>query len=151
MTTAVLVYNTTYEPVSYTRLARAVVLITRGDAVVEEALPDRVIRYKGGEIPWPKVIRLLRFVKVKVRYGPAMWSKRGVLKRDNHTCGYCGRTATTVDHIIPQSRNGERRCWLNTVAACVKCNGKKRDRTPAEARMHLQITPTTPMTVQLRF
>ena len=144
MTAAVLVLNATYEPLSHTRLGRAIALVQRGDAVVEEVLPDKVIRHAGGFMPWPKVLRMLRFVKRPYRHQPASWSKRGVLRRDNHRCGYCGRTADTVDHILPISRGGGRRDWLNTVAACLRCNNRKDDRIPAEAGMQLQITPTVP-------
>ncbi|MEU8612626.1 HNH endonuclease, partial [Actinoplanes sp. NPDC048791] len=34
--------------------------------------------------------------------------------------------------------------WLNTVAACGRCNQRKGDRTPAEARMPLRWVPTAP-------
>ena len=51
-----------------------------------------------------------------------------VLERDRHTCHYCGRAATSVDHIIPLSRGGARLDPSNLVAACVSCNSRKRDR-----------------------
>jgi hypothetical protein len=54
--------------------------------------------------------------------------------RDGHRCAYCGGTATTVDHVLPQARGGEN-TWLDTVAACGGYNHRKGDRTPAEARM----------------
>jgi 5-methylcytosine-specific restriction endonuclease McrA len=74
--------------------------------------------------------------------GPA-WSRAGVLQRDGRTCAYCGRTATTIDHVLPRSRGGAN-SWLNTVAACGSCNHRKGDRTPAEARMPLRLKPTAP-------
>lgn len=146
--TAVLVLNATYEPISYSRLARAIALVVAGKAVIEESVPGRVLRHQTGEMPYPRLIRLLQFVKVPIRYGPASWSKAGVLKRDKHVCAYCGRTATTIDHIQPASRGGLN-TWENTVGACVKCNSKKRDRTPKEARMVLQFEPTVPMQASL--
>lgn len=144
MTAAVLVLNATYEPLSHTRLARAISLVANGHAVVEEIVPGRVIRHAGGFIPWPKVLRMLRFVKRPYTHKPAKWSKRGVLRRDSNRCGYCGRSATTIDHIVPLSRGGDPRGWLNTVAACVKCNNRKDNKTPAEAGMELLITPSVP-------
>lgn len=147
--TAVLVLNATYEPISRTRVARAIALVQRGDAVIDESIPGRMIRHKSGVMPWPRVVRLLRYVRVPIQYAPAAWSKTGVLRRDKHQCGYCGRTATTVDHIMPTSRGGARRDWMNTVAACTRCNGKKADKTPAEAGMVLSITPHVPMKVTL--
>jgi hypothetical protein len=146
--TAVLVLNATYEPISYARLNRAVALVLAGKAVIDEHVPGKVLRHQNGELPYPRLIRLLQFVKVPIRYGPATWSKAGVLKRDNHKCGYCGRTATTIDHIHPQSRGGKN-TWENTIGACLRCNGKKRDRTPKEARMTLQFEPTVPMQASL--
>lgn len=145
MTANVLVLNATYEPLSHTRLGRAVALVLRGEAVIEEAMPGRRLNHAGGSMDFPKVVRMCRFVKVFVRHGPDLYSKRGVLRRDNYCCGYCGRTATTVDHIIPTSKNGGRRDWLNTVASCQPCNNKKRDRTPEQADMKLQITPYVPV------
>jgi 5-methylcytosine-specific restriction endonuclease McrA len=66
-----------------------------------------------------------------------------VLARDRHRCAYCGRTGTTIDHVRPQSRGG-RSTWANTVAACVACNARKRDRTLAEAGMRLLYEPFEP-------
>lgn len=50
---------------------------------------------------------------------------------------------TTVDHIMPASRltRIEADTWLNTVAACLKCNGYKANRTPEEAGMPLLFQP----------
>lgn len=142
--TAVLVLNATYEPLSHTRLGRAIAMINRNDAVVEETIPGKILRFAGGSMPWPKAIRMLRFVKIPFRHKPMGWSKRGVLRRDSHRCGYCGRSANTVDHITPLSRGGDPRGWLNTVAACLRCNNRKDNKTPAEAGMVLQITPYVP-------
>ncbi|SJN44021.1 hypothetical protein FM104_13105 [Microbacterium esteraromaticum] len=41
---------------------------------------------------------------------------------------------------MPRSR-GVRDEWLNTVAACSRCNNVKADRTPEEARMVLRFAP----------
>ena len=53
-----------------------------------------------------------------------------MLRRDLHTCAYCSGPADTVDHLLPQSRGGLN-TWLNTVAACTRCNNLKANRTPA--------------------
>lgn len=147
MTTVVLVLNTTYEPLSHTRLGRAIALVTAGHAVVEEVIPGRFLHFAGGQIPWPKVLRMLRYIKKPFTHQAATWSKRGVMKRDHYLCGYCGRTADTVDHVVPSSRGGGRRDWLNTVAACQPCNNRKGDRTLAKAGMTLQMTPFVPMSL----
>lgn len=55
------------------------------------------------------------------------WKKvrREVLSRDHHTCRYCGSPATTVDHVAPVVRDGERYDKANLVAACAHCNSSK--------------------------
>jgi len=53
--------------------------------------------------------------------------RKAILKRDDHTCAYCGQEATTVDHIIPISKGGIDH-ETNLVAACTKCNYGKKDR-----------------------
>jgi 5-methylcytosine-specific restriction endonuclease McrA len=58
-------------------------------------------------------------------------------------CGYCGGAASTIDHVLPRSRGGAN-TWENTVAACGRCNGRKGNRTPAEARMPLRRAPWRP-------
>jgi 5-methylcytosine-specific restriction endonuclease McrA len=58
--------------------------------------------------------------------------------RDNNSCGYCGKSANTVDHVIPRSKGGGT-TWENTVAACFKCNSRKGNRTPSEAGMKLLV------------
>jgi len=90
------------------------------------------------------VLRLLRYVKTTFIYArtPA-WSKRAVLRRDRHLCAYCSGGADTVDHLLPQSRGGKN-TWLNTVAACTRCNNRKANRTPAEAAMPLAWKPAVP-------
>src|SRR6185369_3226628 len=51
-----------------------------------------------------------------------------ILRRDNHTCRYCGRSAPevklTVDHVKPEALGG-RTEPDNLVAACSDCNAGK--------------------------
>lgn len=58
-----------------------------------------------------------------------------VLKRDNHTCRYCGAAAPdvklTVDHVIPVALGGDDKP-TNLVTACQPCNAGK-GATPLEA------------------
>lgn len=147
-TVVVNVLNATYQPLGATKLKRAMALVLRGDAVIEEADENRVLRHAGGTFPWPLVVRLLRYIKVPVQYGDATWAKSGVLKRDGYQCVYCGNKATTVDHILPKSKGG-RDTWMNTAAACLECNFHKADRTPKEAGMVLHIEPYVPQRIFL--
>lgn len=66
-----------------------------------------------------------------------------MLVRDRHRCAYCGRRATTVDHVVPRAQGG-RDSWLNTVASCAEDNHRKADRTPEQAGMPLLREPFEP-------
>lgn len=59
-----------------------------------------------------------------------------VLKRDNHTCRYCGGTAPdvilTVDHVTPVALGGTDDP-SNLVAACRDCNYGKASTSPDDA------------------
>ncbi|MEU9578822.1 HNH endonuclease [Streptomyces chilikensis] len=58
-----------------------------------------------------------------------------VLRRDNHTCRYCGAAAPdvklTVDHVVPQALGGSDEP-SNLVTACEACNSGKTS-VPADA------------------
>lgn len=142
--THVTLYNASFEPLGRVSFKHAVKMLFREVAVVHEQLGDRMI----GPHQWPKAVRLVRYIKTHWMYRPAGYSRAGVLRRDRHRCGYCGAHAKTIDHIVPQSRGGGW-TWQNTVAACSDCNGRKGNRTPAEAGMRLRETPYHPTRAQL--
>lgn len=137
---AVLVLNADCGPLHRVSLRHAIRMLFREVAVVHEAQPDSRI----GIYPIPRVVRLVSYVVTRWRHsrGPA-WSRAGVLVRDRRVCGYCGKPASTIDHILPRSRGGAN-AWANTVAACGRCNNRKGDRTPVEARMPLRFEPYAP-------
>lgn len=54
--------------------------------------------------------------------------RKTALKRDNHTCLWCGLTATTVDHIVPSSKGGSD-LPQNLLASCSECNSKRGNRS----------------------
>ncbi|AUH43755.1 HNH endonuclease [Streptomyces sp. CMB-StM0423] len=137
-----LVLNASFEPLSTVSLRRAVVLVLQDKAVVEQAHSGMRLRAASVELPVPQVIRLCRYVRVPFRRR-APWSRRGVLVRDRHRCAYCGRRATTVDHVLPRSLGGGD-TWLNTVASCAADNHRKADRTPEQAGMRLLRRPFEP-------
>ena len=90
----------------------------------------------------PAVIVLRRYVRVPhSRRVPV--TRRGILRRDSNRCGYCGRTAATIDHVLPRSRGGAN-SWENLVACCLGCNNTKSDRTPQEMGWELLLTPRPP-------
>jgi hypothetical protein len=140
MTTGVIVLNTDNTALHTVSIKHAIKMLVREVAIVEEARADHTI----GPYPWPLVLRLIRYVKTTFLYARTPpWSKRGVLRRDRHTCAFCEGAAETVDHLLPQSRGG-RNTWLNTVAACRWCNNAKANRTPTEAGMRLAWQPSVP-------
>ncbi len=141
---SVTLLNASYEPLGTVSFKHAVRMLFRQVATVEEAQDEKMI----GPHPWPRVIRLVRYVAATWLYRPAAYSRAGVLARDRNRCAYCGAHATTVDHLVPQSRGGAW-SWLNTVAACSPCNSRKADRTPHEARMRLRRDPFEPTRAQL--
>lgn len=56
-----------------------------------------------------------------------------ILRRDNHSCRYCGEVAPTavltVDHVVPQALGGSDEP-SNLVAACKDCNSGKTSTSP---------------------
>ncbi len=141
----VVLLNASYERLGGVTFNHAVGMLVRGVAIVEEQDGDRTI----GPYARPLVIRLVRFVATTWLYKPAGFSKPGVLVRDGRTCAFCGGYATTVDHIRPKSQGGTN-TWLNCVAACVSCNGRKANRTPHGAGMtRLHRTPYVPRVIDL--
>lgn len=137
-----LVLNASFEPLSTVTLNRAVVLVLQDKAVVEQSHPEFRVRAATMDLPMPRVIRLCRYVRVPFRRH-APWSRRGVLMRDQHRCAYCGKRATTVDHVLPRAQGGGD-TWLNTVASCSEDNHRKAARTPEEAGMPLLRKPFVP-------
>lgn len=59
-----------------------------------------------------------------------------ILRRDNHACRYCGRSAPevklTIDHVVPKALGGDD-VPSNLVAACTDCNGGKSSIQPDSA------------------
>ena len=136
-----LVLNATMEPLCVVPARRALVLVLSGKA---DLVHDAGRRYRSEflEFPVPSVVRLRRYVRVPYRRRAPL-SRRGVFIRDDHTCQYCGRAAENVDHVQPRSRGGAH-VWENVAASCTRCNARKKDRTPEEARMRLRRRPYAP-------
>lgn len=136
-----LVLNATMEPLCVVPARRAVVLVLGGKAdLLHEA--GSVYRSEHLAFPVPSVVRLRRYVRVPYRRRAPL-SRRGVFIRDDHTCQYCGKAAENVDHVQPRSRGGAH-VWENVAASCTRCNARKKDRTPEEARMYLRRRPYAP-------
>ena len=137
-----LVLNAGYEPLAVVSFKRALVLVMNQKATVIERVEDDPVWAARGAYERPAVIILSRYVRIPMsRRVPV--TRRGVLRRDNHRCGYCGKSASTIDHVLPRSRGGAD-SWENLVACCLRCNNVKSDRTPQEMRWELRLTPRPP-------
>jgi 5-methylcytosine-specific restriction endonuclease McrA len=137
----VLCINATYEPVNIVTARRAIIMVCKGVAVVEE-VSQHLVRTSRIAIPVPNVIRLVRYRRVP-RPNRSV-SRKGILLRDGHTCQYCQSKLPaadlTLDHVVPRSRGGLS-TWENLVACCFGCNNHKSNRTPQEAGMSLVKQP----------
>ncbi len=139
----VLMLNQNYEPLTVCSAKRAIVLVFQGKAELIEEVDGLCLRTVQTAYGLPSVVRLWQYKRVP--YKRVMLSRKNILTRDQNTCQYCGtrRGPMTVDHVLPKTRGGLD-TWENLVAACVKCNNKKGNRTPAEARMPLKSKPRRP-------
>ena len=138
----VLVLNQNYEPMSICSARRAVVLLYLEKAEIIERNHE-FVHSVNTVIPLPSIVRLCRLVHVPRKR--IQLNRKNIIKRDKHQCQYCGTVegSVTVDHILSKDR-GEQDSWENLVCACVKCNSKKRNRTPREAGMSLLKKPRKP-------
>lgn len=157
-----LVLNRDWQPIHVATVARALVMVYQGTAVVVD--PDDFSMYTWSDwtelapvdgdpfiqsvslrLRVPEVVALRDFDRVPFHSVP--FSRRNLFKRDHNTCQYCGRQVAgellTIDHVIPRSKGGES-TWENCVLACTECNRRKGSRTPEEAGMKLRRKPVRP-------
>jgi len=139
----VLLLNQTYEPLGTVSVARAVIMTFKDTVTVEEYDGERVLRSVRAEFRVPSVIRRRIYINVRRRREASGMKRLRIYMRDKYRCQYCGERKAvnelTLDHIMPRSRGGDNSA-VNVVTACVSCNTRKGDRTPAEARMPLLTT-----------
>ncbi|MFN8140038.1 MAG: HNH endonuclease [Fimbriimonadales bacterium] len=137
----VLLLNCNYEPLHVCSLMRAVALLMKGKVEVLH-LNGHTVRTTGTEFRAPSVIRLRYQIK---RPLPVLrMSRHAILARDNYLCQYCGsQRDLTIDHVVPRWVGGKH-TWDNVVTCCRRCNLKKGEKTPAQARMTLAKPPRRP-------
>jgi 5-methylcytosine-specific restriction endonuclease McrA len=144
-TRATLLLNSTYEPLSVISWQKAVSLWFTDKVEIVEDYDDFSLRSMTIEIKCPAVVRLLKYVKFKNR--TAKFSRINVFRRDNFTCQFCrdqpGVPNLTFDHVLPRAQGGKT-TWSNIVTACLPCNSRKGNRTPASAGMALLSKPVRP-------
>lgn len=131
----VLVLNADYTPLNVTDTRRGFILVLKGKAEIVREGASKIVTTVG-EFARPIIIRLLNYIgyrNTKIRV-----TRKRILNRDGHACGYCGsKKNLTIDHIIPRSRGGGN-TWDNLVTCCGRCNVAKGNRTPEEAGMRLK-------------
>ena len=137
-----LVLNAGYEPLAVVSFRRALMLVMNHKATILHADEEHPVEAIHTQFDRPKVIVLSRYVRVPYARRIPL-TRRGVLRRDGHSCAYCGKSANTIDHVVPKSRGGAE-SWDNLVACCFRCNNIKSDRTPQELGWRLRVIPKMP-------
>jgi len=170
-----LVLNKSWTPVGTVSLQRAVIMLFsqygNGDpkariiepesyqtftwddwAKLQPLATDEFIQGANMAFKVPEIILLTRYERLpqpKVHF-----SRRTLYKRDNMTCQYCGgrpgSSELTIDHVNPRSKGGLT-TWENCLLACVDCNARKANRTPAEANMVMLSIPKKPRVHLFRY
>lgn len=139
----VLLLNYSYEPLGTIGIARAISLVIKGSVYVEEFDVDRVLRSATAQYRVPSVARLRHYIYIRRRRHSGATGRARIYIRDRYTCQYCGERKgvgeLTLDHIVPRAQNGES-VTDNLVTACKRCNCRKGNRTPEQARMPLLIS-----------
>ena len=147
----VLLLNQTYEPLGTISVARAIIMTFKNTVFVEEWDRERVLRSAHDEFRVPSVIRRCDYINIRRRREQSGMKRMRIYMRDKFRCQYCGEKKgdpeLTLDHIMPRSRGGDN-SPINVVTACLKCNNRKSNRTPEEARMPL-LTSQTALRVKL--
>jgi len=157
-----LVLNRNWQPVNVATVARSLVMLWNESARVVD--PGDYQTYSWAD--WAKLAPLdgepfIRAIRMRLRVPEVVtltgydrlpeaavaFSRRNIFKRDHYTCQYCGvqpgAEELTIDHVLPRSQGGAS-TWDNCVLACVACNSRKADRTPAQAGMKLRKPPVRP-------
>ncbi len=150
-----LALNASFEPLTIVPVRRAVRLVLDRKAEILEVDDQRAFRSEREEVPFPLVIRLVRFLHVPRRFRRQV-TNTFLFARDRYSCQYCGRHRSelrgrqflTRDHILPLSRGGGN-TWDNVVTSCSPCNNRKGNRLPEEAGMRLLSVPSEPNHVHL--
>lgn len=152
---ACLALNASFEPLTILPARRAVRLVLDRKAEILETDEARAFRSERRSLPYPTVIRLVRYVHVPRRFRRQV-TNTFLFARDRYRCQYCGRHRgelkgrqfLTRDHILSISRGGGN-TWDNVVTSCSPCNNRKGNRLPSEVGMKLRSKPGEPNHVQL--
>jgi len=158
---SVVVFSQNYLPLCRVNIKRAIVLL-----VADKAEPLDFIAESGWLVNSPSLVLYVpKHIRLKITSSERVWkippvNRREVLRRDHHSCQYCGSSKhLTLDHVIPRSKGGLH-TWDNVVTACEKCNSRKGDvwrqaalrlRTLFETGMQLRTKPKAPVHPAISF
>lgn len=138
----VLILNQDYRALTVCSVQKAFILVYLNKAELVEENKGNQLHSISSTFPSPSIIRLFRYINIP--YKGVMLSRQNIFKRDGGRCQYCGVSSDlTLDHVIPKSKGG-RSTWDNLVTACRRCNSKKGDLTPEEAKMPIKQKPFKP-------
>jgi 5-methylcytosine-specific restriction endonuclease McrA len=140
----VLVLNYDYTPLNITTIKRGFVLVDKGKAEIVKSDENPIVTsYK--TYVRPVIIRLLNYIRYQSKLMRA--NRTRIYRRDQNQCVYCGSNKDlTLDHVMPKSRGGGND-WTNLVTSCFRCNLRKGNRTPDEAKMSMRHKPFVPTLV----
>lgn len=155
---ACLVLNSDYTPIAIIDWKKAMVWSYRS-CHNSTCVPMDIIEYYnqdyiqtiGTQLLLPAVIKTKQYLKLHKQ--SVNFSRKNLFTRDNYTCQYCGlrysQNELTYDHVIPKSQWASKSIsptnWTNIVTACARCNRKKSNKTPSQAKMKLQNQPIRPI------
>lgn len=142
-----LVLNPSETPISIVPFRRVLTRVRNQTAVVKRFYEGTLIKSAGGwSSPIPSVIQMV-YQSGKKPFIPKFTStlpftRKNVYLRDRGHCMYCGRkvglNSFSFDHYIPKSDGGTV-CWENILVCCLRCNGKKGNKHPAQFKAPIRM------------
>lgn len=138
----VLILNDSYLPINIVPMKKAFKMMVKSSIWenlgrkseyhidILEYYSDDINLCEGENTPRPAVIRIAHYKnpaskKVKI-FAP--FSRKGVWKRDEGKCQYCGKRVKFEDmhwDHVKSRKAGGKTVWTNIVCACFECNNKK--------------------------
>lgn len=141
----VLLLDITHQPSSVITWQKAMTMLTKGSVVLVDSYHNVEVRSVNNAWLCPAVLAGRGRPQCKAKEAP--FTRLGAYKRDGFQCQYCGNyfgtSALTLDHVLPKSQGGKL-TWENAVTACKDCNGRKANKTPAQAGMSVLNHPCAP-------
>lgn len=151
MNAKILRLNKAGVPVSWLTREETATLLVKDQVIW--SLGDTVMEIRGGfnRGGVQSILKLPSIVacdgKVHNDYYDPPLENKFLFRRDKNICLYCGGAFAwehlSRDHVQPISKGGLD-VWTNVVTSCRRCNNRKADRNPEQARMELLAVPFVP-------